>query len=83
MSLLVISCRPQLKELPVGEEQEEVLEGAAAGGSRDQSLRFGCLLRLSFPRHQQTSTAAAVVEDSFTCAGESSTFDLPALCPRT
>lgn len=58
-----------LKELPGGEEQGAELEGAATGGSRGRSLKFGCLLRLSFPRHQRTSTASAVVEDSFTCTG--------------
>nr|XP_046270224.1 RAD52 motif-containing protein 1 isoform X2 [Scatophagus argus] len=50
-----------LKEL-TNEEEEE-------GGGRWRRLRFGCLLQLSFPHHGQTTRAAAVVEDSFTCTG--------------
>ncbi|XP_078101213.1 RAD52 motif-containing protein 1 [Sander vitreus] len=52
-----------LKELPAEEEEEE------DGGGRRRSLRLGCLLQLSFPHHGQTSRAAAVLEDSFTCTG--------------
>ncbi|XP_038594779.1 RAD52 motif-containing protein 1-like [Micropterus salmoides] len=52
-----------LKELTNEEEEEE-------GGGRVRRLRLGCLLQLSFPHHGQTSRAAAVVEDSFTCTGE-------------
>ncbi|XP_031162806.1 RAD52 motif-containing protein 1 isoform X2 [Sander lucioperca] len=54
-----------LKELPTEEEEEE--EEEEEGGGRRRSLRFGCLLQLSFPHHGQTSRAAAVLEDSFTC----------------
>ncbi|XP_031162807.1 RAD52 motif-containing protein 1 isoform X3 [Sander lucioperca] len=56
-----------LKELPTEEEEEE--EEEEEGGGRRRSLRFGCLLQLSFPHHGQTSRAAAVLEDSFTCTG--------------
>ncbi|XP_070837856.1 RAD52 motif-containing protein 1 [Chaetodon trifascialis] len=51
-----------LRELTNEEEEEE-------GGGRWRRLRFGCLLQLSFPHHRQTTRAAAVVEDSFTCTG--------------
>ncbi|XP_044037867.1 RAD52 motif-containing protein 1 isoform X2 [Siniperca chuatsi] len=54
-----------LKELSDEEEEEEEEEG----GGRRRRLRFGCLLQLSFPHHGQTTRAAAVVEDSFTCTG--------------
>lgn len=64
----VTSCvwPPQLKELTNEEEEEE----DDKGGGRWRRLRFGCLLQLSFPHHRQTTRAAAVVEDSFTCTGE-------------
>ncbi|XP_051249621.1 RAD52 motif-containing protein 1 [Dicentrarchus labrax] len=53
-----------------GEEEEEEEEEEGGGGRRrKRRLRFGCLLQLSFPRHGQTTRAAAVVEDSFTCTG--------------
>ncbi|XP_030264707.1 RAD52 motif-containing protein 1 isoform X2 [Sparus aurata] len=53
-----------LKELTNEEEQEE-----EEGGGRWRRLKFGCLLQLSFPHHGQTTRAAAVVEDRFTCTG--------------
>ncbi|XP_042372852.1 RAD52 motif-containing protein 1 [Plectropomus leopardus] len=53
-----------LKELTNEEE-----EGEEEGGGRRRRLKFGCLLQLRFPRHGQTTRAAAVVEDSFTCTG--------------
>ncbi|XP_037620303.1 RAD52 motif-containing protein 1-like [Sebastes umbrosus] len=56
-----------LKELTNEEEDEEGEE--EEGGGRRRRLRFGCLLQLSFPHHGQTTRAAAVVEDSFTCTG--------------
>uniref|UniRef100_A0AAQ4RC63 DM1 domain-containing protein n=1 Tax=Gasterosteus aculeatus aculeatus TaxID=481459 RepID=A0AAQ4RC63_GASAC len=49
-----------LKELTNTEEEHE-------GGGRWRRLKFGCLLQLSFPHHRQTTRAAAVVEDCFTC----------------
>ncbi|CAJ1075521.1 RAD52 motif-containing protein 1 [Xyrichtys novacula] len=49
-----------------GEEEEELQE---EDGGRERRLRFGCMLRLSFPHHGQTTRAAAVVEDRFTCTG--------------
>ncbi|XP_036944179.1 RAD52 motif-containing protein 1 isoform X2 [Acanthopagrus latus] len=54
-----------LKEL-TNEEEEEEEEG---GGGQWRRLKFGCLLQLSFPHHAQTTRAAAVVEDRFTCTG--------------
>ncbi|XP_049895741.1 RAD52 motif-containing protein 1 [Epinephelus moara] len=60
-----------LKELTNEEEGEEE-EEEEEGGVRRRRLRFGCLLQLSFPHHGQMTRAAAVVEDSFTCAGEDS-----------
>lgn len=66
-------CPPQLKELTNEEEEVEVGVGGEdeeAGGGRRMTLRFGCLLQLSFPYHGQTTRGAAVVEDSFTCTGE-------------
>lgn len=59
-------CPLKLKELIDKEEEEEDEED----GHRCRSLRFGCVLQLSFPHHRQTTRAAAVVEDSFTCSGE-------------
>ncbi|KAM8724210.1 RAD52 motif-containing protein 1 isoform 2-T2 [Acanthopagrus schlegelii] len=56
-----------LKELTNEEEEEEEEEG---GGGQWRRLKFGCLLQLSFPHHAQTTRAAAVVEDRFTCTGE-------------
>uniref|UniRef100_UPI0037E95236 RAD52 motif-containing protein 1 n=1 Tax=Semicossyphus pulcher TaxID=241346 RepID=UPI0037E95236 len=56
-----------LKELTNEEEEEKEEEGE--GGGREKMLRFGCLLQLSFPHHGQTTRAAAVVEESFTCTG--------------
>lgn len=50
-----------LKELTEEEEEE--------GGVRRRRLRFGCLLQLHFPHHGQTTRGAAVLEDSFACAG--------------
>ncbi|XP_030592217.1 RAD52 motif-containing protein 1 isoform X2 [Archocentrus centrarchus] len=50
-----------LKELTEEEEEE--------GGVRQRRLKFGCLLQLHFPHHGQTTRGAAVLEDSFTCAG--------------
>ncbi|XP_026202336.1 RAD52 motif-containing protein 1 isoform X2 [Anabas testudineus] len=61
-----------LKELTNEEEEVEVGVGGEdeeAGGGRRMTLRFGCLLQLSFPYHGQTTRGAAVVEDSFTCTG--------------
>ncbi|KAM8724212.1 RAD52 motif-containing protein 1 isoform 4-T4 [Acanthopagrus schlegelii] len=55
-----------LKELTNEEEEEEEEEG---GGGQWRRLKFGCLLQLSFPHHAQTTRAAAVVEDRFTCTG--------------
>ncbi|XP_041812198.1 RAD52 motif-containing protein 1 isoform X2 [Chelmon rostratus] len=55
-----------LKELTNEEEEEEEEE---EDGGRWRRLRFGCVLQLSFPHHRQTTRAAAVVEDSFTCTG--------------
>ncbi|XP_068193234.1 RAD52 motif-containing protein 1 isoform X2 [Antennarius striatus] len=55
----------RLEELPSDEDEEEE-EG---GGAKRRTLRFGCLMQLSFPRHGKTSRAAAVVEDTFTCTG--------------
>ncbi|XP_077940432.1 uncharacterized protein LOC120828058 isoform X5 [Gasterosteus aculeatus] len=52
-----------LKELTNTEEEHE-------GGGRWRRLKFGCLLQLSFPHHRQTTRAAAVVEDCFTCTGD-------------
>ncbi|XP_037333343.2 RAD52 motif-containing protein 1 isoform X2 [Pungitius pungitius] len=52
-----------LKELP----NEEAAEEEHEGGGRWRRLKFGCLLQLSFPHHRQTTRAAAVVEDCFTC----------------
>ncbi|KAM8844198.1 RAD52 motif-containing protein 1 isoform 2-T4 [Spinachia spinachia] len=52
-----------LKELTNEEEAEEEHEV----GGRWMRLKFGCLLQLSFPYHRQTTRAAAVVEDCFTC----------------
>ncbi|XP_068605529.1 RAD52 motif-containing protein 1 [Brachionichthys hirsutus] len=54
-----------LKELLDKEEEEEEEEGAA----RRRTLKFGCLMQLSFPHHGKTTRAAAVVEDCFTCTG--------------
>ncbi|XP_028268185.1 RAD52 motif-containing protein 1 [Parambassis ranga] len=50
-----------LKELDNEEEESE------EGGLR--RLRFGCVVQLSFPQHEQTTKGAAVLEDSFTCTG--------------
>ncbi|KAM3597322.1 uncharacterized protein V6R79_003089 [Siganus canaliculatus] len=50
-----------LKQLTNEEEEDR--------GERWRRLKFGCLLRLHFPRHHQTTSAAAVVEDTFTCSG--------------
>lgn len=55
-----------LKELKDEEEDEEEQEEEEG---RERKLRFGCLLQLSFPRHGQTTRAAAVMEDRFTCTG--------------
>ncbi|XP_029364788.1 RAD52 motif-containing protein 1 isoform X2 [Echeneis naucrates] len=55
-----------LKEL-TNEAEEEEGEGEEA--VRRRSLRFGCVLQLSFPRHRKTTRGAAVVDDSFTCTG--------------
>uniref|UniRef100_A0A8P4KPP7 RAD52 motif-containing protein 1 n=1 Tax=Dicentrarchus labrax TaxID=13489 RepID=A0A8P4KPP7_DICLA len=75
-TLLAIQRLIKLKELTneeeeeEGEEEEEEEEEEGGGGRRrKRRLRFGCLLQLSFPRHGQTTRAAAVVEDSFTCTG--------------
>ncbi|KAM6913968.1 RAD52 motif-containing protein 1 [Lycodopsis pacificus] len=57
-----------LKEL-TNEEEKERGEEDDEGGGRWRRLKFGCLLQLSFPHHGQTTRAAAVVEDSFTCSG--------------
>ncbi|XP_056262297.1 RAD52 motif-containing protein 1 isoform X2 [Pseudoliparis swirei] len=51
-----------LKELPEEEEEEE-------GGGRWRSLKFGCVLQLSFPHHGLTTRGAAMVEEGFTCTG--------------
>ncbi|XP_031735844.1 RAD52 motif-containing protein 1-like isoform X1 [Anarrhichthys ocellatus] len=58
-----------LKEL-TNEEEKERGEEDDEGGGRWRRLKFGCVLQLSFPHHGQTTRAAAVVEDSFTCSGE-------------
>ncbi|KAM9346287.1 RAD52 motif-containing protein 1 [Symphorus nematophorus] len=58
-----------LKELTNEEEEEEEEKEEEEGGGRWRRLRFGCLLQLSFPHHRQTTRAAAVVEDRFTCTG--------------
>lgn len=63
-------CPSQLKELTNEEEEEEKGEDEEGGGGRRTSLRYGCLLQISFPHHGQTTRGAAVVEDSFTCTGE-------------
>ncbi|XP_072224744.1 RAD52 motif-containing protein 1 [Leuresthes tenuis] len=52
-----------LKELTSEEEGEE------EGGVRQRRLKFGCLMKLCFPRHGVTTRGAAVLEDSFTCSG--------------
>lgn len=71
---------PQLEELSGGEAEQGAEQEAAARGQR-RSLRFGCMLQLSFPRHGCTTRAAAVVEDRFTCTGVS--FCLLCVCVST
>ncbi|XP_034566442.1 RAD52 motif-containing protein 1 [Notolabrus celidotus] len=58
-----------LKELTDEEAGEEEQKRQEEEEGRERTLRFGCLLQLSFPQHGQTTRAAAVVEDSFTCTG--------------
>lgn len=53
----------QLEELS---NQDE----AADGSEPFRRLKFGCQLELCFPHHRQRITAAAVVEDGFTCTGK-------------
>ncbi|RVE70102.1 hypothetical protein OJAV_G00084420 [Oryzias javanicus] len=53
-----------LKELT----DEEEVEGPE-GGTGCSTLRFGCVMRLSFPQHGLITQGSAVVEDSFTCTG--------------
>ncbi|XP_038138194.1 RAD52 motif-containing protein 1 isoform X1 [Cyprinodon tularosa] len=54
-----------LKELTSEEEEDEEED---EGGVR-RRLRFGCMMKLSFPQHGVTTRGVAVVEESFTCAG--------------
>ncbi|KAF6734973.1 RAD52 motif-containing protein 1 [Oryzias melastigma] len=54
-----------LKELTDDDKEEEGPEG----GTGCRTLRFGCVMRLSFPQHDLTTQGSAVVEDSFTCTG--------------
>ncbi|XP_078807135.1 RAD52 motif-containing protein 1 isoform X1 [Oryzias latipes] len=54
-----------LKELTVEEEEEE----GPDGGTSCRTLRFGCVLRLSFPQHGLTTQGSAVLEDSSSCTG--------------
>ncbi|XP_012727513.2 RAD52 motif-containing protein 1 isoform X1 [Fundulus heteroclitus] len=54
-----------LKELTNEEEGEDEEDG---GGVR-RRMRFGCLMKLSFPQHGVTTKGAAVVEETFTCTG--------------
>ncbi|KAM8824303.1 RAD52 motif-containing protein 1 isoform 2-T2 [Synchiropus picturatus] len=53
-----------LKQLTEDDDDEEEEE---EGGRR--TLRFGCLMQLTFPQHGRTTRGAAVVEETFTCAG--------------
>ncbi|XP_047213570.1 RAD52 motif-containing protein 1-like [Girardinichthys multiradiatus] len=54
-----------LKELTNEEEGEDAED---EGGVR-QRIRFGCMMKLSFPQHGVMTRGAAVVEESFTCTG--------------
>lgn len=60
-------CPQQLKELTNEEEGED--EEEDVGGAR-QRIRFGCMMKLSFPRYAVTTRGAAVVEETFNCTGE-------------
>ncbi|XP_043956084.1 RAD52 motif-containing protein 1 [Gambusia affinis] len=55
-----------LKELTNEEEGED--EEEDVGGAR-QRLRFGCMMKLGFPRYGVTTRGAAVVEETFNCTG--------------
>ncbi|KAM4598697.1 RAD52 motif-containing protein 1 isoform 2-T2 [Polymixia lowei] len=52
-----------LKELPSGAPEEEEEE------RRERTLRYGCLVQLSFPQHGGETRGAAVVEETFTQTG--------------
>ncbi|KAM9780425.1 RAD52 motif-containing protein 1 [Neosynchiropus ocellatus] len=54
-----------LKQLSEEDDDEE--EEEEEGGRR--TLRFGCLMQLTFPQHGRTTRGAAVVEETFTCTG--------------
>ncbi|XP_041634112.1 RAD52 motif-containing protein 1 isoform X2 [Cheilinus undulatus] len=56
-----------LKELT--DEDEGVEQEEEEGGDGERTLRFGCLLQLSFPSHGQMARASAVVEERFICTG--------------
>ncbi|KAM4717154.1 RAD52 motif-containing protein 1 isoform 2-T5 [Anableps anableps] len=51
-----------LKELSNEEDGED------EGGVR-RRMRFGCMMKLSFPQHGVATRGAAVVEETFTCTG--------------
>ncbi|KAK5914636.1 hypothetical protein CgunFtcFv8_009060 [Champsocephalus gunnari] len=64
----IITLKELTNEEEEGEDEEE------GGGSR-RRLKFGCLVQLCFPRHNVSHRGAAVLEDSFTCSGETAAED--------